>query len=259
MVRDAIPVSLDPPPIGRSVGDMSEHERKLSWTQSPDQYLGTIIRFRATYRMNGRAYEVAPNDFVLSIPGSRCDFERHGDPPFEYVTFNFNFGAGSGDEAWIPIRKAVPDADFWYRMFMRSARRISVSSGMFRAVVPAFLWSIAEFSAPPSRNVYVAEAERIIDERLGQTIRISALADEIGISQSQLNRHFLQETGATPMQFILDKRAELAHRLLTGSSQSIKDIARSCGFPDTHAFSRFVRDRIGASPRSVRARTYITR
>ena len=254
MHRDYLPIFLSPEPIGKSVGDMSDDEPLLSWTQSPDQYLGIIVRHSGTYRLNGRPYEFRPYDFLLATPGSRCDIERRGEPPYEYVFFNFQFGRGSGDPAWIPVCRSVSDGEFWYRSFVRAARRISISMGMFRAVVPAFIWSLVEFGPPPSKNVYVADAERIITERLAQTIRVSELAEEIGISQSQLTRQFILETGATPMQYILERRAELAHRLLTTTKNPFKDVARSCGFPDTHSFSRFVRGRLGASPRHIRSR-----
>lgn len=259
MSRDSIPILLTPPPIGKSVGDMADDETVFGWVQSPDQYLGVIARHHGTYRLNGKTYPFQPYDFLLATPGSRCEIVRSGEPPFEYVVIAFVPSEGTADAAWLPIHKPVPDGEFWYKTIVRAARRVSVSLGMFRAVVPAFLWSIVDFSVPPSKNVYVAEAERIIEQSIGEPIRISALAHAIGISQSQLSRHFLQENGSTPMQYILERRAELAHRLLTTSSLSLKEVARSCGFPNTHAFSRFVRDRLGASPRKIRARTFSSR
>ncbi len=256
MIPSAIPIFLDPPPVGRSLGDMSDSDDSFAWVQPNDRYRGSISRFHGLYRLDGKAYEVKPYDFLLSPPGSRCEIERWGEPPYAYVAFHFSVAADGGDLAWLPIRKPVNDAEFWYASFVRAARRVSVTMGLFRSLVPAFLWSVVEFGPPPSKNVYVATAERIIAERIGQPIRISDLAREIGISQSQLNRQFLQEVGSTPMQYVLERRAELAHRLLTGSSSSFKDIARTCGFPDTHSFGRFVRDRLGAAPRSIRQRVF---
>jgi AraC-like DNA-binding protein len=238
---------------------MMDDDRLFGWVQSQEQYLGMIVKHPGVYRLNGRSFEIRPYDFILATPGSRCEIERHGEPPYEYVAFAFQFSEGTGDAAWMPFCKQVPDGEFWSKAFTRAARRVSVSMGMFKALVPAFIWSIAEFSAPASKNVYVAEAERLIAERLSEPIRISALAKEIGISQSQLNRHFLVENGSTPMQYILERRAELAHRLLTTTSLSLKEVARNCGFPNTHALSRFVRDRIGSAPRKVRARTSTSR
>ncbi|HEY0866106.1 MAG TPA: helix-turn-helix domain-containing protein, partial [Fimbriimonas sp.] len=55
-----------------------------------------------------------------------------------------------------------------------------------------------------------------------------------------------------PLQYIRDRKAQLAHQLITGTTHPIKQVAVACGFQDLHSFNRFVRDRLGVSPRAVR-------
>ncbi len=46
--------------------------------------------------------------------------------------------------------------------------------------------------------MFVEEAERWIEDHLADRIRVSALAKQLNISQSQLTRLFLTEHGNTP-------------------------------------------------------------
>lgn len=81
--------------------------------------------------------------------------------------------------------------------------------------------------------------------------RISALAEEAGMSVAQLERHFAKLFQLAPSEWITSLRLERAIALMQ-SDASISDIAQRCGFNDHSAFSRTFLRHIGLSPRDYR-------
>ena len=136
---------------------------------------------------------------------------------------------------------------------MRKAlNRIQFSRTSAHSVAWSLLWSVAQSEHVALRSVYTEQAEKLIEDRIGEKLLVSELCRELSISQSQLTRLFLHELGRTPHQYIKDRRAHHAHRLLTRTTVAIKQVAANCGIPNVHQFNRFIRDRYGESPRALR-------
>lgn len=205
------------------------------------------------YRVDGQPFLFEIWDFLFAPPGSRVELEFTGDPLFEFSLFSVEFADSDEDVYPIPLHSRLGEAGpHWDRLFRRGLNRLHLTKGPLNAVAAGIFWTIAETDRPHRKSVYVEEAERLIADRLGQPIRIDLLAQELGVSQSQLNRQFLVDLNRTPLQYVQDQRAKRALELLANSVLPLKQIAVECGFPDIHSFSRFVRNRLGASPRTVR-------
>jgi transcriptional regulator GlxA family with amidase domain len=56
------------------------------------------------------------------------------------------------------------------------------------------------------------------------------LADVVGMSTRNLARHFFNETGITPHEFVERARIDAARMLLEGSDRPFKSVAYDCGF-----------------------------
>ncbi|WP_253209216.1 helix-turn-helix domain-containing protein [Streptomyces niphimycinicus] len=70
--------------------------------------------------------------------------------------------------------------------------------------------------------------------RLGEQITLRQLARHAGLSQRTLMRRFTEETGTTPLQWLLDARLGLARELLETTDHPVDRVARDCG-PGTAA------------------------
>lgn len=97
---------------------------------------------------------------------------------------------------------------------------------------------------------------RIIDERLTE-VREPATLDELAslcnLSVRQLARGFRASRNCTIGDYVVQKRAELAKRLL-GTDESIKAIAHSLGFASHSSFTFAFRRTTGMTPREFRQR-----
>lgn len=76
----------------------------------------------------------------------------------------------------------------------------------------------------------------------------SLLARKANISEIYFRKLFLEKTGVTPKQYILDIRMQKAKQLLTESEFSVSAIAEECGFTSVYSFSRAFKERTNQSP-----------
>ncbi|HEY6008270.1 MAG TPA: DNA-3-methyladenine glycosylase 2 [Geobacteraceae bacterium] len=82
--------------------------------------------------------------------------------------------------------------------------------------------------------------------------RIGEIAAELGLSERQLRRLFLQEYGLPPVAFAQTQRLLFAKRLLQETSLSMVDVAFSAGFGSVRRFNTLFRVRYGLTPSDVR-------
>ncbi|HET6552794.1 MAG TPA: AraC family transcriptional regulator [Dyella sp.] len=95
--------------------------------------------------------------------------------------------------------------------------------------------------------------KELIAEHLCDGISLAELADNCGLSLSYLARGFKRNTGATPHQWFMTKRLELAIKLMRDPDLSLADVALSTGFADQCHFTRMFSAKIGVSPGAWRA------
>jgi len=110
-------------------------------------------------------------------------------------------------------------------------------------------------SAAVPREAQLLRARRFITDHLGDPdLSPTTVAEALGLSVRYLHLLF-QEESTSPFRWILQRRLELAARLLADpgqASRSITGIAFGVGFKDSSHFSRAFKDRYGVGPRDYR-------
>jgi transcriptional regulator GlxA family with amidase domain len=66
-------------------------------------------------------------------------------------------------------------------------------------------------------------------ERIGRPLSIDELARHAGVSQRSFLRRFAEETGTTPLQWLVNARVNVARELLETTDQSIDQVAQDSG------------------------------
>jgi AraC-like DNA-binding protein len=77
---------------------------------------------------------------------------------------------------------------------------------------------------------------------------VTRLAQECGLSARHFSRAFARSTGLPPHRWVLERRIEMAKRLLMDPAKSLADVALACGFASQSHFTRIFSDRVGRSP-----------
>jgi AraC-like DNA-binding protein len=99
----------------------------------------------------------------------------------------------------------------------------------------------------------VARAVQYIQKNPGESLRVSALARQAGLSTYQFEQRIRKLFQLTAGQLIQKTRMESAVRRLRESNDPIATIALDCGYSDQSAFTRQFRHTAGLSPSEYRA------
>lgn len=88
----------------------------------------------------------------------------------------------------------------------------------------------------------------LIEERLGERLTVSDLADSLGLSAAFLSRAFKGALGKPPHDYIIDRRLARARLLLSAGKADLSAIAQLCGFSSHAHMSTVFRARLGVTP-----------
>ncbi|MFI6600842.1 GlxA family transcriptional regulator [Nonomuraea sp. NPDC050536] len=92
-----------------------------------------------------------------------------------------------------------------------------------------------------------------MEERLGEELTLDLMAQRSGMSGRTFSRRFREQTGTTPLQWLLRARVRRAQFLLENTDHTIDRIADQAGFGSPTAFRERFKKVAGTTPQSYRA------
>lgn len=98
----------------------------------------------------------------------------------------------------------------------------------------------------------LARAIRLMERTLDRPLSIAALALRAGQSRRKLETRFAKALGISPGTYYLRLRLQAAHRLVSDTELSVRDIALRCGFDSLSSFSRAFKNQYGESALKLR-------
>ncbi|HEY4201506.1 MAG TPA: AraC family transcriptional regulator [Devosiaceae bacterium] len=107
------------------------------------------------------------------------------------------------------------------------------------------LLQMAMLESPTNR---IAHAVAWLRQNFVQPLRIEALAERVGMSQSSLHHHFKAVTAMTPMQYQKQLRLHEARRLMLAERMDVGTAGYSVGYQSPSQFSREYSRLYGLSP-----------
>lgn len=114
---------------------------------------------------------------------------------------------------------------------------------------------VAEAGKTPDRsNRQIKQMMVYIQEHCGQPISIDALAESAYISKRACFRLFQENLHMTPVEYIRTCRLQNACRMLAKGTESITEIAFSCGLGSSSYFGKVFRESFGCTPSEYRRR-----
>ena len=152
----------------------------------------------------------------------------------------------AGVAAGIDLCLHLVRRDLGERVAARIARRMVVpphrAGGQAQYIEPA---------AAPTTHGFAELTDWIVDH-LEQRLSVADLARHAHLSERQLARRFVAETGQTPLQWILHQRVLAARRLLENSSLPMDVIAQRTGLGTASTLRRHLRREIDVTPTNYR-------
>jgi AraC family transcriptional regulator len=91
-----------------------------------------------------------------------------------------------------------------------------------------------------------------VEERLGESVRLSSLAEVARLSPFHFSRAFKQSFGMPPHRYLTSRRIERAKTLLARGELSVTQIGMLVGFAETSSFTAAFRRHTGMTPTAHR-------
>lgn len=110
---------------------------------------------------------------------------------------------------------------------------------------------ISESIYEPNKEL-MKKAREILNNRYSDTIVISSIAQELGLSESHLTRLFKLYYSLTPNEYIVKLKIEKAMELLSQSDLDINAIAYEAGFRSISNFYKCFNEHTGSTPKAYR-------
>lgn len=215
-----------------------------------------LYLYEAELVVNGVTLAIRPGYADLIPPDTDIEYHYRGPAPHLFVHFRLSPSKGK-DTVSVPamqdlgrdfpaVYAAAEDISRWH---VRRPRRAGVR-------LWEILWQLADrttvATADPDAHTMVYQVCQTIESRLAEPLYVPELARQVALSQRHLSRLFRESLGMTVVDYIRQRRVELARHFLEHSTMPIKRIATNVGIPDLHLFNKVIRRELGKSPRALR-------
>ncbi len=100
----------------------------------------------------------------------------------------------------------------------------------------------------------VLTAESWALSRLGEVITINDWSRAVKLNPDYFGRIFKRETGKRPMEWLNERRLQMAAQLLSHTRKSVGEISEICGFANPFYLSRLFKKHYGIAPQGYRRR-----
>jgi len=235
-----------------------------------DYQLVILHRGELKLRLDDRVVEVAAGHAILLVPGHRehftfardretfhswCSIDASAIPQKLRRSFRTACGVVSADtriEALMELGKTTffegqPDPG------IENAFHLSLGLALLSGHVLGVQASIPALN--PAEQT-LARAEQFILKEFGRDLSLMDMATAAGVSRQHLLKLFRNRRGASPTQYLYERRLCVAADQLTHTGLSIKEIAGKCGFASEFHFSRKFKAAYGKSPREWRSQKW---
>jgi transcriptional regulator GlxA family with amidase domain len=112
----------------------------------------------------------------------------------------------------------------------------------------------AERPVPPSPHDALASTRAWMLAHLDEPLTVDRIARHAGHSPRSLHRHFVAQTGCTPLQWLLSQRVLEARRLLEETSLGVDEVAARAGFGSAATLRTHLRRALRTTPSAYRGR-----
>ncbi len=104
-----------------------------------------------------------------------------------------------------------------------------------------------------SRRQLIETAKQLLSDSCLSGVSFPEIAASLGLGYENFRKLFKEETGISPLQYLLDIRFHYAQRLLTEGC-SVKETAAAVGYADPYIFSKQFKKYIGHAPSYYKSR-----
>jgi len=252
IIRSHVPGVL--PVVAESARTFARHTH--------DQFgIGVIERGAQTSRSGRGQVDAACGDVITVNPGEVHDGTPIGDAGRRWRMLYFDvprvfeaaaaLGAGREYEFERPVVGDARIARAFASLFAAMTSGDPVAPLASEGLLLELLAALRDGRSPSARKAAVPEAlaraKALIDDDPAAPVTLDALAGASGLGRFQVLRSFSRATGLTPHAYLVQRRIDLARRLIA-AGQPLSEVALASGFADLSHMTRIFVRKYGISP-----------
>ncbi len=241
--------------------------------------LTIILSGKGRYYIEGTTYDVEAGDILICNPGERHRnlIVNKEEPTVEFFTGFFGYHFKNMPPERIELKDgghllrlssdakrevmkqcyemvAENEAGQVGKYFMLKARLIEILMLMMREIVdqPKNRQKGCNFESY-NKSYAVKRIVNYLNENYEQKISLDQIAHNMYLSPVYISKIFKEETGESPINYLIKIRLEKAKDILEhAEGGSIKSIANEVGYDDVYHFSKLFKKYYGMSPQNYR-------
>jgi len=281
--QDLLKTSETLPVIVRSL----EKFHDISWSMEPNRHeffeMVYIKKGNAVFEIAGQPVAIGPNDIIIIKPNQLHKFIVKSQSGCEFVVLNFKFenkirkevseisledflnfvsGRESGPFLTLKVNQkndiiVVMDRILNERQsdeigseFLCHLLIMELFVLISRALKMEWENSIKKKSAKIKEIIRIST--NYIDNNYERDISIADIAKYVFLSQSYFTRVFKEETGLSPMSYLISVRIRRAKELLRDTELKVSEIAQAVGFSNQQRFNEIFKKNTGYTPLQFR-------
>lgn len=241
-----------------------------------DYELEYYVRSEGGIYIDGEFVPFAAGDVNIRKPGQRVQ----GSPPYRCYIICFNargmaerrsdYAFGTPQDAQPNYENAILDAlprklspsagsgmgKLFEQVYYLESSLRPENKWKSRVLLMEIIKNLYDMSVP-DMNLLSADVRNIIkeiEEHFTENISINAMIGKSSLSSATFHRHFLKETGMTPLGMVTSLRLNHAKELLLFTDYPVAEVAYMCGYEDNAYFSRIFKRACGITPLTFRTR-----
>jgi AraC-like DNA-binding protein len=232
-----------------------------------------ISRGSGTHTIDFKTYDVAPHQLYFLTPGQVHSWKLSPDTQGYNLFFDANFFKGRfgnrlhqypffHSHQHQPLLSAIPQPAFFADLLRyaygeyeaHQLNRTDVFLSFVHIVLEAASRLYHEQQIGPDRYLYdrLRQFEELVEQQFLSVREVSAYADQMNLTPNYLNHICRKLIGKTASQLWQERLLIEAKRLLTHTTESVKEIAFLLGFSDPSYFVRFFKKHTAQTPAEFR-------
>ena len=207
---------------------------------------------KGSYLVDDRAHSLEPGDLFLSRPGCVTSYLSDPETPLRYIWVSFNCGTAFSGLLNRDILHAPWAGEIFEKIL--AAGPEPGAEWEISGLLLQFFARLQNLEPDVFRKDedYITRALTYIHANYSEELRVSELAEELGLSRSYFCRLFKSRTSMSPQAYLVSYRLDMAAKEMVEQGISQKEAALRAGYGDVCSFSRMFRKKYGVSPGAYR-------
>ncbi len=214
-----------------------------------DNVLLLVFEGVLKFQEDGKEYAIKPGQYHIQKQNSyQVGTVKSETPKYLYVHF-------LGEENEITNGVLSFDGEFDVQKFMPKLEKLDElahNSATYIEQASVFYQILSDLSMPEIKVNSAVKIKEFIEKNYNHQINLEDIKTEFSFSKNHIINVFKKEFGLTPVEYLKKVRIKNALRKMEATSDSLEEIAYSCGFNDYPYFYKVFKKEFNISPEKWR-------